>query len=94
MTIIKGDNTVIINGVKYKVDCSDLPANFHALQWYGDENYGEEEWLGREDRPPNSFIDNLDKYQVYIDRWNVKNDEWMAIVAESAKVDTILDPPT
>lgn len=69
VTIVKDDNRVGINGLFYRVDCSDLPSNFHAFQWYGDDGYGEEEWKGYP-KPVNTIIDSLSKYQVYVDRWN------------------------
>lgn len=72
LTIVKEDNMVGIDGEFYLVDCSSLPANFHALQWYGEveEPYAEVEWNGHP-KPPNTEIDNVDEYQFLIDAWNV-----------------------
>ena len=43
ITIIKDDEAVYEDGVAViGVDLSDLPADFHALQW--DENVGHIEW--------------------------------------------------
>ena len=78
ITIVKDDSFVGIDGEFYKVDCSDLPENFHALQWYG--NAGEEEWDGIP-KPENTFITNLSKYQKYIDRWNTAKAEHEAEIA-------------
>lgn len=78
ITIIKIDNQVGIDGVFLTVDCSDLPEDFHALQWTGTE--GEIEWKGKP-RPPNTEITDLKVYQKYIDMWHVekvKYDEEMA----------------
>ena len=36
LTIIRDDNTVIIDGQVAKVDCSGMLANYHAVQWYDD----------------------------------------------------------
>lgn len=78
ITIIKDDSFVGIDGEFYKVDCSDLPANFHALQWYGNE--GEVEWKGNP-KPQNTFITSLQSYQKYIDRWNQAKDKHEAELA-------------
>lgn len=72
VTIIKEDSVVGIDRVFRKVDCSDLPNNFHAFQWYDDQNYGEEEWNGNP-KPTNTIVESLQKYQIYIDRWNAAN---------------------
>lgn len=42
VTIIKSDNAVYVDGHALGVDCSSLPPNFHALQWYG--TWGEIEY--------------------------------------------------
>lgn len=80
LTIVKEDNMVGVDGEFYVVDCSSLPANFHALQWYGneDEPYGEVEWNGRP-KPPNTFIDNLNDYQNIIDAWNVAKENYFLV---------------
>lgn len=70
VTIVKDDSVVGIDSVFYKIDCSDLPNNFHAFQWYDDEGYGEEEWKGSP-KPENTIINSLSKYQIYIDRWKI-----------------------
>ena len=67
LTIIKDDNMVYIDKVGVNVDCSDLPNNFHALQWDGSS--GHVEYVGHVD--PNNVITDISAYQVYIDRWNV-----------------------
>lgn len=67
ITIVKNDNQVGIDGVFLPVDCSDLPQNFHALQWIDTE--GEVEWNGKP-KPQNTEITSLKPYQKYIDRWN------------------------
>lgn len=80
MTIIKPDSTVGIDSEFYIVDCSDLPENFHALQWYEDEGYGEIEWDGRP-KPENTMIISLDDYQIYITRWQAAKQEYSNKVA-------------
>lgn len=69
LTIIKDDNTVGIDGLFFEIDCSDLPSNFHALQWYEDNNQGEVEWKGTP-KPQNTLITDLIEYQKYVDSWN------------------------
>lgn len=83
VTIVKDDNTVGIDGVFLPVDCSGLPENFHALQWYEDKGYGEEEWDGNP-RPVNTIISNIDKYQAFIDAWNKIKEVYDLQNAESA----------
>lgn len=72
VTIVKDDDTMLIDGAYQRVDCSDLPANFHALQW--NNGYGEIEWKTTpgSSRPPNTVIDSLTPYQKYIDRWHAE----------------------
>lgn len=77
MTIIKEDNMVGIDGKFFQIDCSALPSNFHALQWYEDDNYGEIEWSGKPTRPRNTPISSLQDYQEYIDKWNAKYQEYL-----------------
>lgn len=74
---------MFIDGVYQRVDCSDLPENFHALQW--NNGIGEIEWK-EIPRPPNTVIDDLSDYQVYIDRWYAEKErvdaEYAAFLAE------------
>lgn len=80
LTIVKEDNIVGIDGVFYNVDCTSLPSNFHALQWYADYNQGEIEWNDRP-KPPNTVITDLGSYSAYIQKWNdakIANDAAMA----------------
>ena len=80
MTIIKDSNIVGSNGEFYNVDCSDLPENFHALQWTDKE--GEVEWNGIP-KPQNTKIVSLDDYKIYINRWNNSQAAMLALVANS-----------
>jgi len=68
LTIIKEDNAVYIDGIAKEIDCSDLPSDFHALQWDGSSG-----WI--------EFVNNyklqeelsdISEYQKYIDAWNTK----------------------
>ncbi len=66
VSIIKTDNTVYIDGVPKFVDCSSLPANFHALQWDGES--GEVEYTGKP-KPLNEDITDLTPYLPFITAW-------------------------
>ena len=93
VTIIKSDNTVGINGEFLPIDCSALPANFHALQWYGDENYGEVEWDGRP-KPPNTEMTELGAYQTYVDAWHAEKARLDQIAADLAAQQAVAATPT
>lgn len=74
VTIIRSDNTVIVEGERQTVDCSGLPKDFHALQWDG--AHGEIEYdatrcthCGARSKKGNSLISDLTPYQPYIDGW-------------------------
>lgn len=69
-TIIKKDNTVYINYIAKTVDCSALPADFHALQWDSDKKTGWIEKINLDGATINEPIDNIDAYQFYFDEWN------------------------
>ena len=73
---------MFIDGEYQKVDCSDLPVDFHALQW--NNGSGEVEWKGSP-KPENTKITSLDPYQKYITRWNAekarKEAEYAAMLA-------------
>lgn len=84
VTIVKADNAVGVDYEFLTVDCSALPANFHALQWDGPENgiggEGEVEWNGKP-KPANTEIVDLGEYQAYVDAWRA---EKARIEAEAA----------
>ncbi len=74
LTIIKETDTVIIDDAGYVVDCSALPANFHALQWDGKS--GEVEYkpmlcdhCGVRSKKGNEFIKELGPYTAYVEAW-------------------------
>ena len=72
VTIVKADNAVGVDYDFLTIDCSLLPANFHALQWGGPENgvggEGEIERNGKP-KPPNEEITDLGGYYVYVEAW-------------------------
>jgi hypothetical protein len=74
VTIIRDDNVVLVNGEGYTVDCKDLPADFHALQWDGVG--GEIEYsmivcdhCKTRSKKPNAMVTDLAPYQKYVDQW-------------------------
>jgi len=76
VTIVKDDNAVYVEGIAHHVDCSTLPAGFHALQWDGVR--GEVEYAatrcehcGARTKKGNEIISELGPYQTYIDAWEV-----------------------
>lgn len=81
MTIVKIDNIVVIDGEYYKVDCSDLPENFHALMWDETKGEGEVEWTGKP-KPSNTPIDSIENYKKYVDRWKAAKIEHEALLAQ------------
>lgn len=75
VTIIRDDNTVIVDGERQTVDCSSLPADVHALQWDGAR--GEIEYAmvicthcsGRS-KKPNEIIFDMSPYQQLLHDWH------------------------
>jgi hypothetical protein len=85
VTIIKEDNIVTVDGESFTVDCSGLPVNFHALQWYG--NHGEVEYAPFQverqwHKDPNITVADLALYQPYLDAWAAAK-----LAAEKVKAD-------
>lgn len=77
LTIVKDDNVVGVDGVFHTIDCSDLPADFWALQWDGPTSGvggdGEVEFRGKP-KPPNQEISDLGPYYKYYQEWLSVND--------------------
>lgn len=76
VVIIKDDSAVNVDGVLQTVDLSDLPADFHALQWDGTS--GEVEYrvtrcehCSARSKKGNVLISDLSPYQKYVDAWGV-----------------------
>lgn len=93
-TIVKDDDTVIVDGERHMVDCSNLPADFHALQWDGTR--GEIEYrvtrcdhCGAQSKKGNVLVSDLAPYQPYVDAWRAAKAiaEEAAAAAEKAKTD-------
>jgi hypothetical protein len=82
VTIIKADNTVYMGGIGLSVDCSSLPANFHALQWY--DTWGVVETIDAEGNAAgNQQVADLSPYQSFVDSWNAA--QAAATAAQAAK---------
>ncbi len=79
LTIIKEDNMVYVDKVAKEVDCSDLPQDFHALQWNGESGWIE--FVNNYKAPEQ--ITSIEAYQKYIDAWIVKNTEPLANTSTS-----------
>jgi hypothetical protein len=98
VTIIKADNTVGVDYEFLPVDCSALPADFHALQWDGPENgvggEGEIEWNGKP-KPANTEITDLGDYYAYVQAWRAEKqriEAEAAVAAAAAAAAAAQDP--
>jgi len=77
VTIVRSDNTVIVDGERHEVDCSKLPADVHAIQW--DDVRGEIEYAsrtcvacGQNHKPANAVITDMAPYSTLLDAWKVE----------------------
>jgi hypothetical protein len=89
VVIIKDDNAVNVDGVRRTVDLGDLPADFHAMQWY--DTWGEIEYrmvncehCGGRNKKPNLVTGDLSPYQKYVDAWHVEDARVKAAEAAEA----------
>lgn len=64
LTIIRGDNTVIVDGRALSVDLSGLPDNLHAVQWDGLAGHVE-----YNDGTPNEKLEAITAWQAVVDAW-------------------------
>lgn len=74
ITIVKDDNAVIVDGEHHTVDCTALPADFHALQWDGVRGEIEHgavrcDHCGVRSKKGNVTVSDTSAYQPYIDKW-------------------------
>lgn len=90
--IIKDDNAVSVDGVKLHVDCSQLPADFHALQWYGSggeleysAQFTGEGWT----KKMNQIVSDMTPYQPYVDAHAVEKARVDAEVAAQDAADAL-----
>ena len=85
VTILKDDNSVMVNGEGHAVDLAALPSEFHALQWDGTR--GEVEYrvtncdhCGVRSKKPNEIVTSIAPYQPHLDAWAAAK-----IVSDTAK---------
>lgn len=72
LSIIPDDNTVVIDGERFEIDCADLLAQgIHAVQWGWFGERGHIEFKSAEDgsKPENELFDDLERFQPLIDAW-------------------------
>lgn len=69
ITIVRDDNTVIVNGKALQVECGDLPAIFRVIQWTGAEGWIE--YRQGERFVPNLKITDFSPYGYLVDRWRL-----------------------
>src|ERR1700730_2559383 len=92
LTIIKNDNFVYVDGLACRVDCSDLPADFHALQWY--DTAGEIEITNeRGHHVENRAIVDVTPYQKYVDAWNAAKSASDAAAAAALAAEVAMAKP-
>lgn len=91
-TIIKADNKVYVSGEPLSVDCSSLPDDLHALQWY--DTWGEIEHIDPSTGHviSNERITDLAPYQVYVDSWNTQKAVVDAAAAAAAAARAAVTP--
>jgi hypothetical protein len=86
-TIIPIDTFCSVDGVGFdSVDMSSIPANLHAMQWYG--TWGEEEYRNPVTREmgANVRITSLDRYEAVFDSyWQIRNAAGAAQAEEIAE---------
>lgn len=75
VSILRGGNTVVVDGVPETVDCSSLPSFIHAIQWNGIK--GEIEYNPDDNgvQAPNHPIITIEPFQHLIDLWTIAHKE-------------------
>ena len=84
VSIIREDNSVTVDGVALAIDCTDLWAMIHAIQWK--DNEGEIEFVPDADgrRMANLKIYAMTQFQYLVDRFNIER-ERLHVEAEKKK---------
>jgi hypothetical protein len=72
LTVIPGDNTVIIDGQGAQVDCSDLPSYVRAIQWDGAKGWIEHHPDANGRQHANVEIVSVAPYLYLVERWRTK----------------------
>lgn len=74
-TINAEDGLVYVDGRALRVDCSDLPDYFHAIQWDGEKGHIEYAADAQGRRLPNTHISSFAPYMYLVDRWTKQKNE-------------------
>lgn len=72
ITIIRQDNTVVVDGVGASVDCAELPQYVHAIQWFGTDGWIEFAPDAGGKRSPNLKIVEIAPYGFLVDRHSIE----------------------
>lgn len=87
LTIIPEDHAVYVDGVCYNnIDLTWLPPvegkTIHAVQWYGDQEEGEVEFVGPHQnlKITSLGIENVCSFERAIEQWNIRKEEEEAII--------------
>jgi hypothetical protein len=72
LTVIPGDNTVIIDGQGAQVDCSDLPSYVRAIQWDGEKGWIEHHPDANGRQHANVETVSVAPYLYLVERWRTK----------------------
>jgi len=65
LTIIPDDNMCLVDGEARIISMTDISADIHSVQWFGDTGEIEYKDAGK----PHNTIHSIDAFQVFIDRW-------------------------
>lgn len=89
VTIIKHDNAVAIDGVRYRVDTRTMPVNVAVVQWDGiageiEYSHATCDHCGVRGKKPNEVINSLTPYQTYVDAWNIADENAKEAAAKAA----------
>lgn len=85
VTVVREANTVVVDGIAMRVDCSDLPDFFHAIQWDGAKGHIEFKPDSRGVQHGNLLISNFSSYGYLVDRWQVAKEENDRVLAAQEK---------
>lgn len=69
VTIVRPDNTIIVDGVARTVDCSVLPSAHRVIQWLGESGWIEFEQTPGTDHLANMPLASFEAYQEFVDAW-------------------------
>lgn len=82
MSIIPDDLAVYVDGKRALVDMKGIPAEVHAVQWYGDHGWVEFK-RNRNGQKDNKMITGLGAYAKFLTRWKeVRIEDLQAVIDE------------